>query len=92
MGTQRTQRACDDRHHKPNLDLDGIYGTVATYASALVPNRGGGIEIALRQNLSEEWRERCDQLQQWRSQCIVFHALWLPRSSLRKRKDPSYKR
>ena len=36
------------RANKPNLDLDGIYGTVATYASALVPNSGGGIEIALR--------------------------------------------
>lgn len=76
------------RANKPNLDLDGIYGTVATYASALVPNSGGGIEIALRQNLSDKWRERCEQFQQWRSQCIVFHALWLPRSSLRKRKDP----
>ena len=80
------------RENKPNSDLDGIYKTVATYASALVPKSGGGIEIALRQNLSDEWKEKCRQLQQWRSQCLVFHALWLPRSSLRKRKEPSGKR
>ena len=73
------------RPNKEDRDADSDFGnTQATYASILDPsaNREFGIEIALRQNLSEEGRQECWRKRSPLHECIVFHAMRLHRTEL----------
>ena len=74
------------RPNHPDLEADSIYETRATYASAL-ETRESGIEIVLRQYLSVRWRESCRRRRAWLPRCVVFHAMRLPLSALRGRRE-----
>ena len=74
------------RPNRPDLEADSHYGTQATYAAALETNKSG-IEIALRQDLSFRWRELCEKRRAWLPRCVVFHAMRLSRSALRRRRE-----
>ena len=74
------------RTNTEDPDADALYQTGTTYASAL-ESRRSGIEIVLRQDLSDLWRRKCRVRGAWLPQCIVFHAMRLPLSKLRSRRE-----
>ncbi|MDE0131001.1 MAG: hypothetical protein OXQ32_01900 [bacterium] len=77
------------RLNREDRDADSDFGnTLATYASILDPsvNREYGIEIVLRQNLSEERRQECWRRRSLLHECLVFHAMRLHRTELARRK------
>lgn len=68
------------RANKEDRGADNDFGnTQPTYASALDPraNNEFGIEIALRQNLSEDQKRGCQRKQSPLYECLVFHAMRL---------------
>lgn len=54
---------------------DDLYGTIATLA--ICETRRGLLEVALRQDLRDEWLEKCDRYTLRVPCCYVFHARYL---------------
>ncbi len=69
----------------PDPDADDFYQTFATYAMVL-KNENSLIEIALRQDLSEKWQEKCRRESRVLPRCIVFHAMSKPSAGRRRRR------
>ncbi len=59
----------------PDPELDEIYQTVAT--RIVCATKSGLLEIALRQNLSDDWVEKCNRYSLRVPCCLVFHARYL---------------
>lgn len=62
---------------EPNAphDDDFVFGTPSTLANVKV-DRHRRLEIALRQDLSDKWKEICDTLNLQLPRCVVFHAMY----------------
>lgn len=69
----------------PDPDADEFHQTSATYAMVL-EDENYLIEIVLRQDLSEKWKERCRRERRTLPRCIVFHAMRKPRIVQRRRR------
>ncbi len=59
----------------PDPETDAIFGTTATLAVG--ETRKGWLEVAVRQNLRYEWREKCHEYNLHIPCCYVFHARYL---------------